>query len=277
MPVAPSVTMLDGTELPRLGLGTGGMDDAQARTLVTAALDLGYRLIDSATRYRNEAGVGAAVAASEVDRDEIVVTSKLPGAQHGYDEAIAGCRESLARLGLDRIDLYLIHWPLPRVDRYVDTWRAFIELRERGLVRSIGVSNFTPPQIERLVAETGVWPDVNQIELHPYFAQPELRAWHAERGIITQSWRPLGTRAELFARAEITGLAESHARTPAQIVLRWHLQHGAVPVPKSADPGRMADNLAVFDFELSPDELATLDALDSAGRLGGDPDTHEEF
>lgn len=275
MSTAPTVALLDGNAMPALGLGTWPMDDAQAETAVAEALRLGYRLVDTAARYGNEAGVGAGVAASGVPREEVFVTTKLPGAQHGYAEALAGFEESRARLGLDYVDLFLIHWPLPGIDRYVDTWRAFVELRERGLVRSIGVSNFTPEHIERLVAETGVWPAVNQVELHLDFPQHKLRAWHAEHGVVTESWTPLG--ADVLGRAEVVELAGRIGRTPAQVVLRWHVAHGAVPIPKSADPRRMAENLAVFDFELSTEDMAELDGLSRETRLGGAPDHHVEL
>ncbi|MQA94989.1 MAG: aldo/keto reductase [Streptosporangiales bacterium] len=272
----PAVMLLDGTSMPRLGLGTWPMDDAQATRAVSEALGMGYRLIDTAAAYGNEAGVGEGIAAAGVPREEIFVTTKLRGAQQGYAEALAAGEESRKRLGVDVIDLYLIHWPLPQVGRYLDSWRAMIELRERGVVRSIGVSNFTPPQIEHLVAETGVRPVVNQIELHPDFSQPELRSWHAEQGIVTEAWSPLG-RTRNLGRPEIEEIAAAHGRSPAQIALRWHVQLDDVPIPKSANPERMRENLDVFDFELSEEEMARLDGLDRGARQGGDPDRHEEF
>jgi 2,5-diketo-D-gluconate reductase A len=273
----PAVTLADGQAMPRLGLGTWPLDDAEARAAVATGLDLGYRLIDTAARYGNETGVGEAIAASSVPREEIFVTTKLRGSQHGYEEALAGFEESRKRLGLDYIDLYLIHWPLPRRDRYADTWRALVELRERGLVRSIGVSNFTRPQIERIEAETGVRPVLNQIELSPLFSQPKMRAWHAEREIVTESWSPLAIGSELWRRPELGEIAEAHGRTPAQIILRWHVQLGAVPIPKSANPERMAQNLDVFGFELSDAEMAVIGSFDAGRRQGGDPDVYEEF
>lgn len=275
MAQAPTVTLLDGNALPRLGFGTWPLDDRAARAAVGIALEQGYRLIDSAARYDNERGVGQAIAESELPREEIVVTTKLPGADHGYDAALAAFEESRRRLGVDYVDLYLIHWPLPAIDRYVETWRAFVHLRDEGLVRSIGVSNFTPQQIERIADATGVLPAVNQVELHPAFAQDELRAWHAERGIVVESWRPLG-RGELDDPA-IARIAAAHGRTPAQVVLRWHTQVGAVPIPKSATPQRIAENIAVFDFELSDGELAAIAELDRGARLGGDPESHVEL
>lgn len=275
MTLAPTVELLDGQSIPQLGLGTWPLDDDEVYVAVGTALERGYRLIDSAARYDNEVGVGRAVADSDVPREQIAVTTKLPGAQHGYEEALAGFEESRRRLGLEYVDLYLIHWPLPTVGRYVDTWRAFVRLLEQGLVRSIGVSNFTPEQIERIVEATGVWPAVNQIELHPDFSQPQVRAWHAEHRVAIESWRPLGRG--LLGHPKITAIAEAHRRTAAQVVLRWHVQLGLVPIPKSGDPGRIAQNIEVFDFELSDGELAALAELDRDNRLGGDPVTHVEL
>lgn len=272
---APTIELLDGHEIPRLGLGTWPLDDDEVHAAIGVALEQGYRLIDSAARYDNEVGVGRAVADADVAREEIFVTSKLPGAEHGYEKALAGFEASRRRLGLEYVDLYLIHWPLPSVDRFVDTWRAFVHLREEGLVRSIGVSNFTPPQIERIVEATGVWPAVNQIELHPELSQAEARAWHAEQGVAIESWRPLGNR--LVGHRAIAGIAETHGRTPAQVILRWHVQLGLIAIPKSGNPERIAQNIDVFDFELGDDDMATIAELERANRLGGDPDTHVEL
>ncbi|MFF3467301.1 aldo/keto reductase [Streptomyces sp. NPDC002619] len=272
----PAHTLNDGTRLPDVGLGTWPMDDAQAEQAVRGALGLGYRLVDTATNYRNETGVGRGIAASDVPREEIVVTTKLPGRHHGYQETLASFEESRQRLGLEYVDLYLIHWPLPRVDKYVDSWKAMIKLREDGLVRSIGVSNFTPEHIERLEKETGVLPSVNQIELHPLFPQDELRTFHAAKGIVTESWSPLGRDVALLDDPAIVSTAEALGVTPAQVVLRWHVQLGAVPIPKSADPARQSANLDVFGFELDPGQLAAISDRPHR-RLGGDPKTHEEF
>ncbi|MEU1180000.1 aldo/keto reductase [Streptomyces sp. NPDC005820] len=272
----PVYTLNDGTKLPALGLGTWPMDDAQAEEAVAGALGRGYRLIDTATNYRNESGVGRGVARGGVAREELVVTTKLPGRHHGYEETLASFEESRRRLGLDHVDLYLIHWPLPRVGRYVDSWRAMIELREQGLVRSIGVSNFTPEHIERLAKETGVLPSVNQIELHPLFPQDELRAFHAAKGIVTESWSPLGRGSALLQDPAVVQVSEALGVTPAQVVLRWHVQLGAVPIPKSADPGRQGANLDVFGFDLGPAQMSAI-ADRVHERLGGDPETHEEF
>ncbi|MEU9780803.1 aldo/keto reductase [Streptomyces phaeochromogenes] len=272
----PVHTLNDGTRFPAIGLGTWPMSDAEAEGAVAEGLRLGYRLVDTATNYRNEAGVGLGVARSGVPREEVVVTTKLPGRHHGYEETLASFEESRARLGLDYVDLYLIHWPLPRVGKYVDSWRAMIKLREEGLVRSIGVSNFTPEHIERLEKETGVLPSVNQIELHPHFPQDELRAFHTAKGVLTESWSPLGRGSGLLDDPVVVSAAEAHGVTPGQVVLRWHTQLGAVPIPKSSDPGRQRANLDVFGFELSPAHMHAI-ADRAHERMGGDPDVHEEF
>ncbi|WP_426567593.1 aldo/keto reductase [Streptomyces canus] len=272
----PVRTLNDGTRLPAAGLGTWPMDDAQAEEAVAGALGLGYRLIDTATNYRNETGVGRGVARAGVPREEIVVTTKLPGRHHGYEETLASFEESRRRLGLEYVDLYLIHWPLPRVGRYVDSWRAMIKLREDGLIRSIGVSNFTAEHIDRLEKETGVLPSVNQIELHPLLPQDELRAYHEAKGIVTESWSPLGRGSALLRDPALVTVAEAHGVTPAQAVLRWHVQLGAVPIPKSSDPERQRANLDVFGFELGPEEMTAIGDHERR-RLGGDPETHEEF
>ncbi|MFE8954690.1 aldo/keto reductase [Streptomyces althioticus] len=272
----PQHTLNDGTTIPALGLGTWPMDDAEAERAVTTALEAGYRLIDTAANYRNETGVGRAVAGAGVPREEIVVTTKLPGRHHGYEETLASFEESRARLGLEYVDLYLIHWPLPRVDRYVDSWKAMVKLREDGLVRSIGVSNFTPAHIERLEKETGVLPSVNQVELHPFFPQDALRAHHADKGVLTESWSPLGRGSQLLDDLAVAAVADAHDVTPAQAVLRWHLQLGALPVPKSSDPERQRANLDVFGFELDEAQMRTVSDR-AHRRIGGDPEVHEEF
>ncbi len=266
----------DGRELPAVGLGTYGLRGDEGIASMLAAIGSGYRLLDSALNYRNEREVGEAVRGSGVPRDELVVTSKLPGRYHGRSEARRGIEESLATLGLDRIDLYLIHWPLPRVDKYVETWQTMIEAREEGLLHSIGVSNFTQEQLDRLEAETGVVPAVNQIELHPYFSQPAMREYHEEHGILTESWSPLARKRDVTSEPVLVEIARAHDVTIHQAVLRWHVQLGAVPIPKSADPGRQRENLDVFGFELSEDEMERISALE-APRIGGDPDVHEEF
>ncbi|MEV0495210.1 aldo/keto reductase [Streptomyces atratus] len=276
MTETPVHPLNDGRTLPAVGLGTWPLKDDAAEEAVAGALDLGYRLIDTALNYRNETGTGHGIARSGVAREDIVVTTKVPGRHQGYEQTLASFEESRRNLGLDYVDLYLIHWPLPRVDLYVDTWKAMIQLRKDGLVRSIGVSNFTASQLDRLERETGVLPAVNQIEMHPRFPQEELRAVHAAKGIVTESWSPLGRGHDLLADPELVAVAAAHGVTPGQAALRWHTQLGAVPIPKSADPGRQRQNLEIFGFELTADELARV----SAGprrRYGGDPDVHEEF
>ncbi|MER5451724.1 aldo/keto reductase [Streptomyces sp. NPDC002764] len=272
----PTHSLNDGTRLPAVGLGTWPMSDAEAERAVAEALGLGYRLVDTATNYRNESGVGLGIARGGVPREEIVVTTKLPGRDHGYEETLASFEDSRRRLGLEYVDLYLIHWPLPRVDRYVDSWRAMIKLREDGLVRSIGVSNFTAEHIERLEKETGVLPSVNQIELHPLFPQEELRAFHTAKGVLTESWSPLGRGSDLLDDPALVSIAEDLGVTPGQVVLRWHTQLGAVPIPKSSDPGRQRANLDVFGFELDAGQMRAV-ADRAHRRLGGDPEVHEEF
>ncbi|MCR2792106.1 aldo/keto reductase [Microbacterium sp. zg.Y625] len=272
----PTVTLNDDTAFPELGLGTYNLRGDDGVEAMVAAIDSGYRLLDSAVNYQNETEVGEAVRRSGI-RDELIVTTKLPGRDHGYDKTLASAAGSLERLGLDRIDLYLIHWPNPSVDQYVDSWRAMIELRERGTVQSIGVSNFTQQMLERLVDETGVVPAVNQVELHPYFPQAELRAFHEAQGIRTESWSPLARRSELLAEPVLADIAAAHGVTPTQAVLRWHTQIGSTPIPKSASAERQRENADVFGFALTDDEIAALSALERGRLWDGDPETHEEM
>jgi diketogulonate reductase-like aldo/keto reductase len=277
MHAIPTVTLNDGTALPELGFGTYKLRGDEGVAAITAAIDGGYRLLDSAVNYENEAEVGEAVRRSGVDRDDILVATKVPGRDHGFDETIVSARGSLDRLGLDRIDLYLIHWPNPSVDRYLDTWRAMIRLREEGLVRSIGVSNFTEAMLTRLMEETGVTPAVNQIELHPYFPQRALRAFHAAHGIRTESWSPLARRSDLLAEQTVHDVAAAHDVSPTQAVLRWHVQLSTTPIPKSAHPARQRENADVFGFTLTDDEVAALSRLERGRLWDGDPETHEEM
>lgn len=272
----PAHSLNDGTTLPAVGLGTGPFDDAEAEEAVAGALERGYRLFDTALNYGNEKGTGRGVLRGGVPREEIVVTTKLPGRHQGYEETLRSFEESRRNLGLDYVDLYLIHWPLPRVDKFVPSWKAMIKLRDEGLVRSIGVSNFTAEHIARLEAETGVLPSVNQIELHPLFPQEELRAVHEAKGIRTQSWSPLGRDGTQLKAPGTVAIARAHGVTPGQVVLRWHLQLGAVPVPKSGSPERQRENLDLFGFALDPDEMARI-SPGPHSRFGGDPLTHEEF
>ncbi|MFD1825828.1 MULTISPECIES: aldo/keto reductase [Mumia] len=276
MAIAPTRTLNDGLELPLIGLGTYPMDDLEAAEAVRVAFEVGYRLVDTATSYGNEAGVGQAIARTDVPRDEIVVTTKLRGEDQGYESTLRAFGESRERLGVEYVDLYLIHWPLPRLDRYVDSWRAMIRLRDDGLLNSLGVSNFTPEQIDRLVDETGVAPAVNQVELHPYFVQEELRAYDAAHDIVTEAWQPLARKTDLLTEVALGEIADRHGVTPAQVVLRWHVQRGVVPIPKSGSEARQRENLEVFGFALSDEEM-TLIGDRPQDRSGGDPMTHEEF
>ncbi|WP_435079407.1 aldo/keto reductase [Clavibacter michiganensis] len=277
MTTIPTLELSDGNRIPAIGLGTYGLNDDAGAELVSGAIGAGYRLLDTALNYGNEAAVGEGMRRSGVPREELFLTTKLPGRHHGYDETLASFEESRASLGVDYVDLYLIHWPNPSVDRYVDSWRAFVELKERGLVRSIGVSNFTPAHLTRLHGETGVLPVVNQVELHPTFAQADLRAFHAEHGIVTESWSPLGTREQLMQDPAVVAAAEAHGVTPTQAVLRWHVQSGALPIPRSTDPERQRQNLDVFGFELSEEEVRAIGSGPQSRLWDGDPDTHEEM
>ncbi|OPF81843.1 2,5-diketo-D-gluconic acid reductase [Streptomyces antioxidans] len=276
MDTVPRRALSDGASIPAAGFGTYPLSGSGAESAVREAIAAGYRLIDTAASYGNEAEVGRAVATSGVPREEVVLMTKLRGRDQGYERTLAAFEESAARLGVDYVDIYLIHWPLPRLDAYADSWRAMIKLRDEGRIRSIGVSNFTPAQLDRLSGETGVTPSVNQIELHPRFPQPEQREADAARGVATVSWSPLGRGSGILDDPVVTGLARSHGVTPAQVVLRWHHQLGAIPIAKSATPERQRANLDLFGFELTAEEMAALSGLER-GRLGGDPDTHEEF
>ncbi|MFC9860341.1 MULTISPECIES: aldo/keto reductase [unclassified Streptomyces] len=272
----PARPLNDGHAIPAVGLGTWPLDDDAAEKAVAGALGLGYRLLDTAMNYRNETGTGRGIACGGVPREDVFLTTKVPGRHHGYEETLASFEESRGALGVEYVDLYLIHWPLPRVDKYVDTWRAMIKLREDGLVRSIGVSNFTAAHLDRLERETGVLPAVNQIEMHPLLVQDELRAVHAAKGIVTESWSPLARGRDVLDAPETVAVAAAHGVSSGQAVLRWHTQLGAVPIPKSADPGRQRENLDLFGFELTPREMARI-AAGPQRRFGGDPDVHEEF
>jgi diketogulonate reductase-like aldo/keto reductase len=277
MTAIPTVTLNDDVHFPELGFGTYKLTGSEGVDAIASAISAGYRLLDTAVNYGNEAEVGEAVRRSDTDRDELLVTTKLPGRDHGFDETLASARGSLERLGLDRIDLYLIHWPNPSVGRYLDSWRAMIRLREEGLVRSIGVSNFTEEMLARLIDETGVTPAVNQVEMHPYFPQSALRAFHTAHGIRTESWSPLARRSELLSEQVVTDVAAAHEVTPTQAVLRWHVQLGSTPIPKSAHADRQRENADIFDFTLTDDEVAALSALERGRLWDGDPDTHEEM
>jgi 2,5-diketo-D-gluconate reductase A len=268
----PARALADGVEIPQLGFGVFQVPPDATQEVVEQALTVGYRHVDTAAAYRNEAGVGAAIAASGVPREDVFVTTKLWNSEQGYDSTLRAFEQSLARLRMDRVDLYLIHWPVPAEDRFLETWSAFERIQEQGLARSIGVSNFRIEDLRRLEREADYLPTVNQIELHPRMQQPELRAWHAEHGIATEAWSPLAQGA-LLSEPTIETIAAHHERTPAQTILRWHLQLGNVAIPKSATPERIRENFDVFDFELSEDDMAALARLDACERIGPDPGT----
>ncbi len=268
----PAVALHDGVEIPQLGFGVFQVPPAETQQVVEEALAAGYRHIDTAAAYRNEAGVGEAIAAAGLARDEVFVTTKLWNSEQGYDSTLGAFEKSLERLGMEYVDLYLIHWPVPSEDRYLDTWRAFEKINEEGRARSIGVSNFRVEDLARLEAEAEKLPAVNQVELHPGLQQAELRAWHADHGIATEAWSPLAQGA-LLTDGTIETIAAHRAKTPAQVILRWHLQIGNVVIPKSVTPERIRENIDIFDFELSEDDLAAIARLDAGERTGPDPAT----
>ncbi len=272
MSSVPHITLNNGVTMPQLGFGVFQVPDDQTTDAVTMAIEAGYRSIDTAAAYGNETGVGRAVASSGLDRDELFITTKLWNADQGYDSALAAFDASLSKLGLDYVDLYLIHWPTPARDKYLDTWRAFEKLLADGRTRSIGVSNFQPAHLERLLDSSGIVPVLNQVELHPSLQQQELRTFHARHDIATEAWSPLAQGAVLKDDA-ITAIAERHGKTPAQVVLRWHLQIDNIVIPKSATPARIRENIDVFDFELTDDDITAITALDQGMRTGPDPDT----
>jgi 2,5-diketo-D-gluconate reductase A len=267
----PTVALRGGAHIPQLGFGVFQIPPEATATAVAEALTAGYRHIDTASAYANEAEVSAGIRAAGLDRAEIFITTKCANADHGYERSRHAFKTSLALLEVDYLDLYLIHWPVPAHDLYVDTWRTFTELAEEGLVRAIGVSNFNQPHLERIIRATGVTPAINQVELHPYLQQHGLRREHADLGIVTEAWSPLAQGAVL-ADPTVVEIAESHGRTTAQVVLRWHLELGNVVIPKSVTPERIEENFNVFDFELTADEHAAIEALDRGQRIGPDPD-----
>jgi 2,5-diketo-D-gluconate reductase A len=275
--VIPTVTLNSGIEIPRLGLGTAGAGDEVTRQRVVQALEVGYRLIDTAAKYENEVGVGQGIADSAVQRSEIFLTTKLRGADQGYEATKKALDASLNRLGTDYVDLYLIHWPLPRLDKYAESWRAMQELLAQGRTRAIGVSNFLVEHLDRLAATSSVVPAVNQIEVHPRLPQTAQRADDELRGIVTESWSPLA-RGDLLAEPVLTAIAGRHGRTPAQVVLRWHVQQGLIAIPKASHIDRLRENLDVFGFELTGDDLTDIAGLATGARVSNlDPRTHEEF
>ncbi|HEX7209613.1 MAG TPA: aldo/keto reductase [Propionibacteriaceae bacterium] len=271
MPAVPSLAMNNGIQIPQLGFGVFLIPAEETEKAVSEALSAGYRLIDTAQGYRNEEGVGAAIASAGIQRDELFITTKLTNSEQGYDKALRAFDESMNKLGIDVLDLFLIHWPQPMFDQYVETWRAFERLLADGRVSSIGVSNFEIEHLERLLAETDVVPAVNQVELHPEFPQEELREFHAEHGILTESWGPLGQGKGLLENPHIVDVARRKARTPGQVVLRWHIQLGNVVIPKSVNPGRIRENIDIFDFELDESDMQAIEQVRTGRRLGADP------
>jgi diketogulonate reductase-like aldo/keto reductase len=272
MSTVPTITLDNGVEIPQLGLGVWQIEDEIVTDVVTTAFEAGYRHVDTAAIYGNEAGVGRAIAASGLPRDELFITTKLWNSDQGYDTTLKAFDASLERLGLEYVDLYLIHWQALKKDKYVETWKAFEQLYADKRVRAIGVSNFHEPALRRLFDETTIRPAVNQIELHPALPQDELRAFNAENDIVTQAWSPLA-QGELLDQPTLKTLAGKHGKTPAQVVIRWHLQLGNVVIPKSKTPSRIKENIDVFDFQLDNDDMAAIADLETGVRTGGDPDT----
>ncbi|WP_404822202.1 aldo/keto reductase [Mycolicibacterium mucogenicum] len=269
---SPTLTLNDGTSIPVVGLGVWQTPAEDTERAVSAALHAGYRHIDTAAAYGNEDGVGRAVAASGLPREEVYITTKLWNSEQGYEKTLAAFDASMARLGLDYLDLYLIHWPTPAQNLFIDTFKAFAHLRDQGRIRAIGVSNFEPEHLKLLIDATGIVPAVNQIELHPRLPQAELRETHARYGIATEAWSPLG-QGSLLEDPIVTAIAERHGKTPAQVLIRWHIQLGNIVIPKSVNPDRIASNFNVFDFELSEADIASIATLDNGTRLGPDPRT----
>lgn len=272
-PIAPAVVITSNVSIPTLGLGTWPMDDETAESMVAAALKAGYRLIDTAENYANEVGVGRGIRRSEVPRNEVFITTKFNREWHSFEGVQRVFAESSRRLSVEYIDLLLIHWPNPEQDTYVDAWRGMISLFEEGKLRSIGVSNFLPKHIQRLIDETGFVPHVNQIELNPWLPRKLEQQFHDDYGIVTECWSPLGQGSELIQEPVVVAAAENHGRTPAQVVLRWHVQLGLVPIPRTQKESRLSENLDVFDFELLPEEMESIASLDRGGQGELHPDS----
>jgi 2,5-diketo-D-gluconate reductase A len=268
----PHIQLNDGNLMPQLGLGVWQIPDEQTVQVVRTALEMGYRAIDTASIYGNERGVGNAIAASAVPRDELFITTKLWNDRHAYDDTLRACDESLSKLQMEYVDLYLIHWPVPSAGKLVEAWKALIQLQKDGKVKSIGVSNFQPAHLQRIVNETGVTPAVNQVELHPLFQQRPLRNVHASMGVTTESWSPLG-QGKLLDNPVLKELARKHDKTTAQIILRWHTDNDLVVIPKSVTPNRIRENIDILDFRLDAADMDAIAALDTNGRIGPDPDT----
>jgi len=273
----PNITLNNGVSIPQLGFGVWQVPAEDTEQVVLTALEVGYRSIDTAQAYHNEEGVGQALRASGLPREEVFITSKLWNEFHGYDDALRTFDESLRRLGVDYIDLFLIHWPVTPLDRYVEAWRALERVYSEGRARAIGVSNFNVDHLTRLFDETETVPALNQIELHPEFIQTELREFHAKHGIATEAWSPLGQGRGLLDRPELAQIGAKYGKTPAQVTLRWHLQLGNIVIPKSVTPSRIRENFQVFDFTLDEEDMARINALDSGRRLGPDPATFIGF
>lgn len=269
----PTLPLLDGRRIPQFGLGVWQTPAEETARVVGEAFKLGYRHIDTAAIYQNEEGVGRAIAESGLARDELFITTKLWNADQGHDSTLKALDRSLSKLGLDYVDLYLIHWPCPEDGKFVDTWKAMIQAQAEGKVRSIGVSNFRVADIEHLLAETGVMPVVNQIELHPLLQQSALRDYHHQHGILTESWSPLAQGGDLLKDPGLQAIGQAHGKSAAQVILRWHVQLGLVVFPKSVTPARIKENAEIFDFELSAQEMAQIGKLDAGTRLGPDPST----
>jgi diketogulonate reductase-like aldo/keto reductase len=272
----PTITLNNSVEIPQLGFGVLQIPNEETAAAVTNALDAGYRSIDTATIYGNEAGVGKALAESDLNRDELFITTKLWNSEQGYEKTLRAFDESLAKLGLEQLDLYLIHWPTPARDLYLETWRAFEKLYADGQVRAIGVSNFQPEHLRRIMETGGTVPALNQIELHPYLQQAELRGFDKTHQIATEAWSPLAQGGDILGEDVIIKLAQKYNRTPAQVILRWHLQLGSIAIPKSVTPSRIRENLNVFDFSLEESEIFTISTLDKGQRIGFHPDAFNE-
>lgn len=268
----PTVTLNNGLKMPQLGLGVWQIEDhKEVKTAVSAALEVGYRAIDTAAMYNNEEGVGEAIQASGLPREDIFVTSKLDNEHHGYDAAMRGFDDSIRKLGLTYLDLYLIHWPMPEQDDYVETWQALEELHQQGRIKAIGVSNFKQAHLDKLLGSCDVVPAVNQIELHPHFNQKAMRDYCRERDIYVESWSPIKRGGDVLNDKVVQSIADNHGKTGAQVVLRWHIQHGLIVIPKSRTPARIKENIDIFDFKLSDEEMAAIDDLGQGERIGPDP------
>ncbi len=269
----PMVKMNDGRSMHQLGFGLWQVSNAEAEIATLEAFKVGYRSIDSAAIYQNESGLGQAIAKSGLKREDMFITTKLWNSEQGYDTTLRAFDQSLKKLGLKEVDLYLIHWPAPKKNSYVDTWKALIELQKQGLAKSIGVSNFTIDNLKRILDATGVAPVLNQVELHPQFQQKELRAFHSQHQILTEAWSPLG-QGKILEEEVLKKIAKKHGKTTAQVILRWHLDQGIIAIPKSVTPSRIQENFHIFDFKLDADDINQIDKMDKkSGRIGPDPDT----